>query len=91
MGERPQKVPVQNYRFWDASADAADEPETESRPAAQTPTNRACFPDDARSTRQTPSNNMYVLCVMCFMLYVMRYVLYLILCYMLYFVCCYTS
>ena len=30
--------------------------ETESQPAGQTLTNRACFPDDARSTRQTPSN-----------------------------------
>ena len=46
-------------RFWDASADSADSadaPETESPPAGQTRTNRACFPDDARSTRQTPSN-----------------------------------
>ena len=46
----------ENHRFWDASADAADSAETESPPAGQTRTNRACFPDDARSTRQTPSN-----------------------------------
>ena len=35
---------------------SAGSAETESPPAAPTPTNRACFPDDARSTRQTPSN-----------------------------------
>ena len=34
---------------------------TESQPAAQTPTNRACFPDDARSTMQTPSKKMQIL------------------------------
>ena len=36
---------------------AADPPEMESPPAGQTQTNRACFPDDARSAgQQTPSN-----------------------------------
>ena len=37
-------------------ADPPDSAETESPPAAPPPTNRACFPDDARSTRQIPSN-----------------------------------
>ena len=35
-----------------------DPAKTESLPAGQSPTNRACFLDDARSTRQTPSNNI---------------------------------
>ena len=51
--------------------------ETESPPAAKTPTNRACFPDDARSTRQTPSNDMLcyamlyhiMLCYVSFIIY----------------------
>ena len=33
---------------------------TESPPAAKTPTNRACFPDDARSTRPTHSNETWL-------------------------------
>ena len=42
--------------------------ETESPPAAKTPTNRACFPDDARSTRQTPSKYKLFTLISCIQL-----------------------
>ena len=39
---------------WNTQPDAADVAGAESRPAGQTQTNRACFPDDARAQGKLP-------------------------------------